>query len=388
MADAKETSVVIVDDEVNVLKACVRLFRNEPYNIFTTADYSEALYVIGNQNIKVVLSDQRMPGISGVEFLRLVKEEKPEVIRILFTGYADIQAAEAAINEGEVYRFINKPWKDENLRVVVRDAIQRYDLTEENRKLFELAKKQNQELQILNAQLKIMIEKEKTLTSTVSHELRTPLASIKMAVALLTRMTKGRLDAETSDYLDIAQKGADRLSRLVDDILSLSKLESGIAITKIELKQINDIIREAAVTQKLEAEQKGLYFKTELASDLPPVMLNADKLHQVLSNLFSNAIKFTKQGGITVISRMSHKAGSVEVCVKDTGPGISKEDIKKLFQKFQQLDNADSQVSGTGLGLAICKEVITRHNGDIWVEAELNRGSSFIFTLPIPPQGE
>ncbi len=384
MPQSKATSLVILDDEANILSACARLFRNEAFGVFTTSDPQEALRVIGTQDIKVVLSDQRMPVLSGVEFLKQVKDKKPAVIRILFTGHTDIQSAEDAINQGEVYRFINKPWQDEDLRVVIRDAMHRYDLTEENRKLYELTQKQNEDLQAANAQLNILIEKEKAFTSTTSHELRTPLASIKMAVDLIAQLTEGKLDEETARYLDIAKRGADRLARLVNDILSLSKLESGAETLKLELFQINEVIKEVAASQRLVAEGKGLYLKTDLAPGLPAVKLNADKINQVLNNLLNNAVKFTNQGGITVTSRMGREAGFIEVCVRDTGPGIAQEDLGKLFKKFQQLANSDSQVSGTGLGLAICREVITRHQGNIWVESQVGQGTSFIFKLPIP----
>ena len=384
MPQSKATSLVILDDEANILSACARLFRNEAFGVFTTSDPQEALRVIGTQDIKVVLSDQRMPVLSGVEFLKQVKDKKPAVIRILFTGHTDIQSAEDAINQGEVYRFINKPWQDEDLRVVIRDAMHRYDLTEENRKLYELTQKQNEDLQAANAQLNILIEKEKAFTSTTSHELRTPLASIKMAVDLIAQLTEGKLDEETARYLDIAKRGADRLARLVNDILSLSKLESGAETLKLELFQINEVIKEVAASQRLVAEGKGLYLQTDLAPGLPAVKLNADKINQVLNNLLNNAVKFTNQGGITVTSRMGREAGFIEVCVRDTGPGIAQEDLGKLFKKFQQLANSDSQVSGTGLGLAICREVITRHQGNIWVESQVGQGTSFIFKLPIP----
>lgn len=387
MTDAKETRLVILDDETNILSACARLFRAEAFGVFTTTDHREALRVIETQDIKVVLSDQRMPGVSGVEFLKQVKEKKPAVIRILFTGHTDIQTAEEAINKGEVYRFINKPWQDDDLRAILRDAIQRYDLTEENRRLFELTQKQNLELQAANAQLKVLIEKEKAFTSTVSHELRTPLTSIKIAVDLIAEMSGAQLSEDTLRYLDIARKGVDRLFRLVNDILTLSKLEAGAVIMKMELCQINDLIREAVMIQELVAEQKGLYLKTDLAPELPPVMLNEGKINQIFSNLLNNAVKFTKQGGITVTSRMGREAGTIEVCVRDTGPGIAKEDVGELFQKFHQLANSASQVKGTGLGLAICREVIAQHHGKIWVESELNQGSSFIFTLPVPAKG-
>jgi len=170
-------------------------------------------------------------------------------------------------------------------------------------------------------------------------------------------------------------------------ILSLSKLESGAESMPLKAKQLGEIILEAAATQRLVAEEKGLYLKTELFPGLPLVMINEDKMHQVMNNLLNNSIKFTKQGGVTVTARMGRDAGYVEVCVRDTGPGIAKEDIGKLFQKFLQLSNTESQVKGTGLGLAICKEVIARHQGSIWVESEPGEGTSFIFKLPVVAKG-
>ena len=273
------------------------------------------------------------------------------------------------------------------MRAVLRDAIQRYDLTEENRRLFELTQKQNQELQVANAQLKVLIEKEKAFAYTVSHELRTPLTSIKIAVDLMAELDNKQLLEQGSSYLGMAKKGVGRLCRLVNDILSLSKLESGGEIMKMEPRQINDLIREAAALQEIVAEQKGLYLRTELAPELPLVLLNEDKINQILSNLLNNAVKFTTQGGITVTSCRGREEGFIEVCVKDTGSGIAQEDFGKLFQKFKQLANSDSQAQGTGLGLAICKEVIAQHHGSIWVESDLGQGSSFIFTLPVPPKG-
>jgi len=388
MAEPKETNLVILDDEVNILRACTRLFRGEAFGVFTTTDPNEAMHVIETQPIKVVLSDQRMPGLSGVEFLGRVKEKRPSILRILFTGHTDVETAENAINKGEVYRFINKPWQDEGMRTILRDAIQRYDLAEENRKLFELTQKQNNELQVVNAQLKILIEKEKGFTSTASHELRTPLSSILIAVDLLAQPVAGQLSEEGTRYLHVAKKGVERLSHLIDDILSLSKLESGAETLKTEPKQISDLIRDTVVIQELLATQKGLYLKMEMAPDLPPVGVNTDRIIQVLNNLIHNALKFTKQGGVIVSSCLGREAGTVEVCVKDTGPGISQEEIPKLFQKFHQLDNTDSRVRGTGLGLAICKEIIAHHRGNIWIESERGRGSSFIFSLPIFKEGK
>ncbi len=375
--------LLVLDDEENILNSLRRLLITEPYGVFITADPAEALAVIGRHKIKVVMSDQRMPKTSGIEFLAEVKRKDPNILRILFTGHADIQVAEDAINKGEVYRFISKPWNDGDLKMILREAMQRFDLVQENRELFALTQKQNQELQNANAALKNMIEKEKAFTSTVSHELRTPLASIKMAVDILSQCLQGKIDiSQAARLIDVAKKNVDRLARLITDVLTLTRMESGVEKIKLQEAQVNELIQELALVEKPVAEGKGLLLKLELEPFLPLVPLNADKITQVLANLIGNAIKFTEKGEVTVTSHFNKEKDQVEVRVQDTGRGIAPEDIPKLFQKFKQLENSASKVEGTGLGLAICKEILANHQGNIWIESVPGKGSTFIFALP------
>ncbi len=379
----KEINFLVLDDEPDILSSLQRLFYNENFSLHTTSDYKNALEVIEKENIKVVMSDQRMPDILGVEFLKKVKEKKPEIIRILFTGHADIQAAEDAINYGGVYRFINKPWNSEELKGAVRQAMNHYDLIVENKKLFEDTVAKNKELEILNRKLKNMYETQKEFTSTVSHELRTPLASIKSTVDLVLSKTLGPVSEDQSKFLLKTKNNVDRLTRLINDILDLSKLESGKMELKIVFGDIAAVINEVIEVQESVAKDKGLFLKGELDSGLPEVPFDMDKLHQVLNNLVGNAIKFTEQGGITVKCACNLENNNVEISVNDTGPGIKEEDIDKLFQKFQQLGDPRKHVGGTGLGLSICKEIVIRHGGKIWVESEVGKGSCFKFILPI-----
>lgn len=381
----KENYVLVLDDEENILSALKRLFLNEPFAVVTTTNPDEAFGILAQEKtIKLVISDQRMPHISGVDFLRKVKENYPDIIRILFTGYADISAVEEAINIGEVFRFINKPWNTGELKGAVHSAIQHFDLVSENKRLFEDTKTKNEELELLNRKLKAMYEIQREFSSTVSHELRTPLASIKTAIDIVMSGTPGELNEDQKNFLEKAKKNVDRLNRLINDILDLTKLESGKTILKIEFNDMNQLIQDVIGIQESVTKNKGLYLKTNLDSQIPKIPFDIDKLNQVFSNLVGNAIKFTDKGGIT-ISAVNHPDGNhVEVCVKDTGMGIAENDIPKLFQKFQQLgDPAKRQMGGTGLGLAICKEIITQHGGKIWVESKYGQGCAFYFILPI-----
>lgn len=378
----KLIQVVILDDEESILRSLTRVFMNESYGIFTTTDHQEALQIIENNEIKVVLSDQRMPLVSGVEFLSTVKLKKPDTIRILFTGYADIQSSQDAINKGAVYKYISKPWNDEELKNIIEDSIHRFDLAAENARLQEMTQKQNAELKEANERIQKLYEKEKEFSSTVSHELKTPLTSMKMSIDIVMRKIDGKVDPDVMVFMNINKKNVERLSRLVNEILSLTKLESGTEPVLMELTDVNHIIKEVVLVQKILADDKGIVLKTALDSNLPEISLNPDKINQVLNNLVNNAIKFTGKGSVMVSSRVSSENNHVEIRVTDIGIGISNEDIGKLFQRFTQLGHTKDRVSGTGLGLAVCKEIVLKHNGKIWIESEQGKGSTFAFSLP------
>ena len=380
----KKIHVLFIDDEENVLKSLERMFHNEAYGIVTTTSTQQALEVITREPIKVVLSDQRMPNMNGVEFLRRVKEKKPDIVRILFTAYSDLTAAESAINVSEVYRYISKPWTEEELKSSVHQALLHYDLVLENRRLTQETKEKNKELQTANQKLTTLYDIQKEFSATVSHELRTPLASIKAAIDIVISGTPGPLTDDQKNFLGKAKDNIDRLNRLINDILDLAQLESGKTSLKIENKNVNDLIRAVLDMHQPVARSKGIALEAALDAGLAPVPLDDDKMRQVLVNLLSNAIKFTDAGGVKILSVLNPQDQSVRVSVEDSGPGIKTDDIPKLFHKFQQLGEPGlRKTGGTGLGLAICQEIIRQHGGKIWVESELGKGSRFCFTLPV-----
>jgi signal transduction histidine kinase len=379
----KEINVLFLDDEQKVLNSITRMFADEPYGVSVALNSGEALDIIGREKIKVILSDQRMPDISGVEFLHRVKLQYPDIVRILFTAYADLPAAEQAINISEVYRFINKPWQSPELISAVVGAMYHYDLVAENRRLFQETRSQNEQLQLANCKLKVLYDIQKEFSSTLSHELRTPLASIKAAIDIVMSGSAGKVSDEQNDFLGRAKGNVDRLNRLINDILDLAHLESGKTALNISSGDINQTIQSVVQAQEAVARSKGLYLKLSLAPQLPVLAFDPDKIIQVLNNLISNAIKFTPSGGITVSSVSCTGSNYVQVRVQDTGYGIKEEDMVKLFEKFQQLGDAHQRCAGTGLGLAICKEIIRQHGGKISVESKAGQGSCFYFTLPI-----
>jgi PAS domain S-box-containing protein len=217
--------------------------------------------------------------------------------------------------------------------------------------------------------------------STVSHELRTPLTSIKGALHLLRDDVQG-LDAGQRELVDISLSNADRLVRLVDDILDVSRIEAGPIPLDLAPRSVREFVAPAVDSVRVVAAARGVPVVLALPDDLPAVRVDLDRMVQVMTNLLSNAIKFSPAGSPVEVTAAA-AAGGVEVRVVDRGHGIAAADLSRLFQKFQQLDaRTVREAGGTGLGLAISRGLVHEHGGDIRVESALGHGSTFIVRLP------
>lgn len=220
------------------------------------------------------------------------------------------------------------------------------------------------------------------LISTVSHELRTPLATMKEFVSIISDGIAGAVTPEQNEYLNIVMSNMNRLGRMINDLLDISKLESGRMELKKRLVDLALLIKDQINSFKAEAENKKIGLTANLPLKLPLLYIDSDRIAQVLVNLIGNALKFTPQGG-RVIVQAEEREGNILVEVIDSGVGIAKENFSKLFDRFQQIDRKPgSGAKGTGLGLAISKSIIELHKGKIWIESQLNKGTKLIFTLP------
>ncbi len=225
--------------------------------------------------------------------------------------------------------------------------------------------------------------------STVSHELRTPLTSIKGYVDLILLGSVGEITPMQRNFLEVVRSNSNRLVDLINDLLDISRIETGRIVLSPEPLSIFDVVEEVVESARAEIERKQLTLEVRVPPDLPLVHADRKRITQVLTNLVSNAYKYTREGGRVEISARCEN-GFLTVSVSDTGVGISKEDQKKLFTRFFRADNPlRDEVGGTGLGLAISKSFVEMHGGKMWVESELNVGSTFSFSLPLtqPPAG-
>ncbi len=218
--------------------------------------------------------------------------------------------------------------------------------------------------------------------SMVSHELRTPLTSIMVGTSMLSGGIGEEISEKEKEILDIISKESQRLIALVNSILDLTKMESGMMVFNFTPTDMIPLIQQALVEIEPLAMAKEIRLQIDNPESLPVIRMDRERILQVLRNFIGNAVKFTPTGGQVIVSAVA-KEGTLKVCVKDTGPGIPKENLATIFDKFQQGPRQDSNLmKGTGLGLAIAKHIIVAHRGEIWAESEAGQGSSFYFVLP------
>jgi PAS domain S-box-containing protein len=257
------------------------------------------------------------------------------------------------------------------------------EVSDFNERLQDEVYQATKELRIKNLELQRLDQLKSDFVSSVSHELRTPLTSVAGYAKVLHRGKQGELTEDQKDSLNIIIEEAERLTRLINDVLDLSKLETGRIRFKLEKVNLVERLKQCVDVVKASAQESGIKLTLKTSKSLPLINGNNDLLGQVFMNLLSNALKFTDKGGfISILVRK--KDGYLRTIVKDNGCGISNEMLPKLFNKFYQADMSMSRKhGGTGLGLPIVKHIVQIHKGNIVVESEVGKGSSFIIDLPL-----
>src|SRR4030042_2039341 len=357
--------LLLVDDDAadrKIVKLALDQSSNvADFNVETAETLSEATEYLKNKSYDVVLLDLGLPDSSGINTVQKAHEANSNVPIVVLTGLANEEIGLRAIEKGAEDYLIKGIPLEHSLVRIIRYAIER--------------KKADKKL-------KEAVEAKSQFMSMVSHELRVPLASIKESISIVMDGVVGKITNEQRNCLGIAKRNIDRLSRLVCDLLDFNKLEAGRMNFDIQRNSANEIAKEVYDMMLPVAKEKGISLILELDGNLPLACFDRDKVTQVMSNLVNNALKFTKEGHITVATSESEDA--IQVSVSDTGCGIKKEDLPRLFHEFEQLETVGiEKPRGTGLGLAISQEIVNRQNGDIWAESELGKGPTFFFTLPI-----
>ena len=255
--------------------------------------------------------------------------------------------------------------------------IQKWGLTKTNEAIKVLYK----ELEKKNKELKKLDDLKSEFINTISHELRTPLTTIREVVSQVLEGILGQTTPEQREFLSICLQDVDRLKRIIDNLLDISKLEAGKAELKREEVDIVNLAKGVIATFSPKAKSMNLEIRGDFPSEKAIAYADKDSVIQVFTNLLGNALKFCDKGYIQI--SVMDKPEHIECCVYDTGRGISEDDLPKVFSKFQQFNRVEGPgEKGTGLGLSISKSIIELHNGKIWVESKLKEWTKFTFTLP------
>jgi len=309
---------------------------------------------------------------------RMVKDD----LRVLKTGRPIIDKVERATRADGVDNYVSTtkiPRYDAKGRIIGLIGITR-DIT--HRKRLEQLR---EEKALIEKKLEVAEELNKTkseFVSVVSHELRTPLAILKESISLIIEETAGRINRRQKRLLDIAKKNTERLNGIIEELLDLSRIESGKFKLRYSLVDLNQVLKEQSGFFIKQARERGIRLEYILPKKHVNIFVDAERITQVVTNLVSNAIKYTEQYG-SVKVELKVLENKVRIGVIDTGIGISTKDLSCLFNKFVQVaKTGGSEKRGVGLGLSIAKELVERHSGEIWVESKLGVGSRFYFTLP------
>jgi PAS domain S-box-containing protein len=235
--------------------------------------------------------------------------------------------------------------------------------------------------------LKETMEIKSQFISTVSHELRTPLAAMKEGIAIVLDEVAGRINEKQKKFLDIAKRNVDRLEAMINDVLDFQRLEAGKVNLDIQSNDIKEVALEVHETMVLYAEKNGVELLLGLADNLPEAKFDRDRIVQILINLIGNAIKFSPKGGQACLN-VQHRGEELVISVSDTGVGIPKMELPKIFERFYRAEQQREEVQGTGLGLSIVHKIVMRHGGRIEAESKVGQGSTFTVFLPLVPKPE
>lgn len=249
------------------------------------------------------------------------------------------------------------------------------------RKEVEKALKESEErLENANRELEKTDKLKTQFLNVASHELRTPLTPTIAQLQMTLQGYFGELNEEQKRSLEIVVSNTKSLDRLIEDILDISRLESGTMKFTMAWADLNEVTERAVETMRPEVLNRDIDIVLRL-DKVPQIVIDKDRISQVVINLINNAIKFTEEGGKIVVG-MEDDGKRAVIYAKDTGPGIKDEDIERIFKPFEQAVVNKAGKEGSGLGLAICKEIVETHGGEIWVESEQGKGSVFTFTIP------
>jgi signal transduction histidine kinase len=385
-----EARLLVVDDEESLRITTAAILEKEGYFVNTAASGEEAISLLESTEYDLVLTDLHMESGDGLSVLSELRRRAPLTISVVLTGFASVESAIAALQEG-AYDYLVKPCDIDHMKHTIRRGVEhrrlmlaeqkaRADLEQLNRDLELRIAERTVELTILNEELAEANRAKDVFLATLSHELRTPLTPV---VGWIKLLRSGNLDTRGVDQaLDAIERNAWLQSRLIDDLLDTSRIATGKLHFEPQLTDLNTSVRSAIDTVRAFAASRNIDLVVDLFTSPLVVMGEPVRLQQIAWNLISNAIKFTDVGGrVGVITRRVDS--EAKLVVEDTGLGIDADFLPHVFDRFRQADGSTSRMhGGLGLGLAIASALARVHAGRLEAESDgVGHGSRFTLSL-------
>jgi len=357
-------TVLVIDDEESMRDSCRQALAREGYQVETAVDAESGLRKVRELSPDVVLVDLKMPRMNGMQLLQEINALDPTIVAVVITGYATVESAVEAMKCG-AYDFLPKPFTPEELRIVTRRGLERRKLTTQMAAL----RRENERM------------KENFLT-VVSHELRSPLVAVEQYLEVMLNEMAGEITLKQREVLDHSRKRIEWLLTLVNEWLSMSRIQRGKIVERLETVGVRQLLEESVALVRPQAEEMQVDVRIEVPEGISSIEGDRDALSHVFMNLVSNAVKYNHEEG-TVWVRASDEGDCVAVEVTDTGVGIPEGSLPFIFDEFFRVKPGEGRrVTGTGLGLTIVKRIVEAHRGHVKAASTVGKGSTFTVFLP------
>lgn len=359
MSDKKQILLLEDDQEdADLFKRQMKKVEGFEYELVHHTHLASVLEELGKRSFDVIVTDMNVPDGSGEELFHQIHDKTPRTPIIILSGaIKDRDLAACLLQSGAQDFFVKTNFNGE---LIVRS--------------------------ILYAQERKQLDALKDdFISFASHELRTPLTVLKCVISNMSDEITGKLNEKQKRMTDIAKNNIERMTKLINNLLDISRLESGRLQINAKPLQLASVVREVVENFKRIVQERGLSLRCELSSETPKVRGDEDLIMQVLNNLLGNSLRYAKKEIVVSLERYEDKGQKgCKVTVSNDGPSLVKEDISLLFEKFSQVNRptGGSGYKGTGLGLALCRGILEQHAGRIWAESEEGKGVRFCFIIP------
>ena len=385
MTDTKTNApcrVIIVDDDKDFAGSIADVLKSQGYPCAVVLAAEDACQVAERFEAQVALVDVCLGSESGLDLVAELKQTKPDVLCIMVSAYADTESALRALNEG-AHAYLQKPVDVSELLETMQNCSERMWLHRQDAAAEKALKDAQSRLERKNRRLAELRENAERFVDDVSHEFRTPLTVIKEFTSILAEGLSGPLTKEQAEYLAVMGKAVEDLTRMVNDLLDSSRLESSLRRVDRRRCKVAEIIRSVRPMLSKSAKARNIRIVEAVAPKVSDVFADEEKVGRILVNFVVNALKFSAADTQVTLWARERSQGLVEIGVTDQGRGMSAEDLKVIFARFKRVGNtAGLSTRGFGLGLHIAKELVWLNLGKVHVESAPGKGSTFSFTLP------